>query len=276
MEVRLASVAAPGRPANEDHVLVYGDLVGVFDGVTEDPGHDSGCRHGPAWYVRRLAAHLGQAYADAPTADLARLLATAIDGVRGDHGQGCDLDRPATPASTVCLIRVDGERLDYLLLGDSPLVVDRDGGGVEVIADDRVARTVARIRAAPVPDEAGSAASPHTPGKYRYLNQPGGYWVAAADPRAAFEAVTGALPVRGPGRVRRAALLTDGASRAVEQFALLDWAGLLDVLAVEGPTELIRQVRRAEVAQDVPPGSRRKRHDDATAALCLCQVDETY
>lgn len=286
MDVRLASVAAPGRPVNEDHAFVYGDLVGVFDGVTEDPGRDSGCRHGPAWYVRRLAAHLGLAYADAPTAGLAQLLAAAVDLVRGDHSQSCDLDRPATPGSTVCLIRTDGEKLDYLLLGDSPLVVDRGGGGVEVIADERVAQTVARLRsAASAPDEAGSAghgtgsagqeaASPHTPGKYRYLNQPGGYWIAAADPRAAFEAVAGALPLRGPGRVRRAALLTDGASCAVEQFGLLDWPGLLDVLTAQGPAELIRRVRRAELAQDDNTRSRRKRHDDASAALCLFEEEQ--
>jgi hypothetical protein len=52
MEVRLARVAAPDR-ANEDYALAVGDLVAVFDGVTLREGIDSGCVHGPAWYVRR-------------------------------------------------------------------------------------------------------------------------------------------------------------------------------------------------------------------------------
>ncbi|MGC9667943.1 hypothetical protein ACNTMW_15485 [Planosporangium sp. 12N6] len=273
MEVRIVSVAAPGRPVNEDHAFVYGDLAGVLDGVTESPGLESGCRHGPAWYVRRLVAHLVRAQADVPTASLARLLATAIEEVRGDHGDGCDLACPRTPASTVCLLRVNGEDLEYLVLGDSPLVLDRGGGGVEVIADERFARTVARIReAAPVSGGAEVAggeegAALYTPGKYRYTNRPGGYWIAAADPRAAYEAVTGILPLHGPGRVRRAALLTDGASRVVERFGLLDWPQLLDVLTVRGPAELTRQVRRAELAGYYKPHS--KRHDDATVALCL-------
>jgi hypothetical protein len=280
MEVQLASAAAPDRPANEDNAFAYGDLVGVLDGVTQDPGMDSGCRHGPAWYVRRLAAHLAQAHATAPTAVLAQLLAAAIDAVRSDHGDSCDLKRPRTPASTVCLLRADGENLEYLALGDSPLVLDCGEGGVEVVAAERLTQTITRIRgAASVPGEAGSAhhgapASPHTPGKYRYTNRPGGYWIAAADPQAAFEAVTGTLPLRGPERVRRAALLTDGASRAVEQFGLMDWWGLLDVLTVHGPAELIRQVRRAELADDHEYiRSRHKRHDDATAALCIFEED---
>src|SRR2546430_8328643 len=57
MEVRLASIAAPGRP-NEDYALAVGDLVAVFDGVTQPDGVVNGCVHGPAWYVRRLVAHL--------------------------------------------------------------------------------------------------------------------------------------------------------------------------------------------------------------------------
>ena len=64
--------------------------------------------------------------------------------------------------------------------------------------------------------------------------------------------------------------MTDGASAAVEQFGLFDWDGLWDILTVDGPAELIRRVRVAEDADH--DGSRRpryKRHDDATAAICL-------
>lgn len=99
------------------------------------------------------------------------------------------------------------------------------------------------------------------------MNQTHGYWVAAANPDAAYHAVAGSLPLDGPDRVRRAALLTDGASIAVEQFGLFDWRGLLDVLSEAGPGELIRRVRLAEAGD----GQRRsgfKRYDDATAVLC--------
>jgi hypothetical protein len=111
--------------------------------------------------------------------------------------------------------------------------------------------------------------------KHKLTNQPHGYWIAAANPAAAYEAVTGTAPLHGPDRVRRAALLTDGASAAVEQFKLLDWRGLLDVLTDHGPHELIRRVRNAEnVNHDAHSHPRYKRHDDATAALCTFEEDQ--
>ncbi len=49
MEVRLASVGAPGRPVNEDFAIAVPGLVAVFGGVTALAGVDAGCVHGPAW-----------------------------------------------------------------------------------------------------------------------------------------------------------------------------------------------------------------------------------
>ena len=49
MEVRLASVGAPDRAANEDFGFALPALVGVFDAVTAPAGLDTGCVHGPAW-----------------------------------------------------------------------------------------------------------------------------------------------------------------------------------------------------------------------------------
>ncbi|GAA2378204.1 hypothetical protein [Dactylosporangium salmoneum] len=246
MRVRFATAGAPGR-VNEDCVLAVDGLVAVLDGVTRPAGLDDGCRHGPAWYARRLALRLHAAHAAAPGAGLADLLATAIDAVRGDHGGGCDLANPATPAATVCALRESGE---YLVLGDSPLVLDA-GEGVTVVADDRFERIAAGLAV-------------HSD-KYGHVNRPGGYWIAAADPRAAFEAVRGAAP-----RVRRAALLTDGASCAADSYGLLTWAELLDLVVAEGPAELIRRVRAEERADpDRARHPRHKRHDDATVAVAI-------
>jgi hypothetical protein len=273
MQVSTASVAAPGQLDNEDHVFQHGQLVGVLDGATVPDGFDTGCVHGPAWYVRQLAARIGLAAADRPGATLMGNLAAAILGVRADHGDRCDLDHPGTPSSTVCLLRQCGDHIDYLVLCDSPLVVDL-GDRVEVIADDRLQKAMVELRqAALTVAGAGGSVDPATrlrravTRQRQQMNQTHGYWVAAANPDAAFHAVTGTFPLTGPGRVRRAALLTDGASAAVEQFALVDWRGLLDALTEHGPGELIRRVRLAE-ADDGNGRRRHKRYDDATAALC--------
>jgi hypothetical protein len=54
----------------------------------------------------------------------------------------------------------------------------------------------------------------------------------------------------------------------------MDWRGLLDLLTGRGPDELIRRVRAAESADRAGHSQPRyKRHDDATAALCLLERD---
>ena len=95
---------------------------------------------------------------------------------------------------------------------------------------------------------------------------PGGYWVAAANPHAAHEALVGSEPI---STLTGAALLSDGASRIVDRFGLATWADLVEVLDREGPKSLIEHVREAE-RSDVE-GSRWPRGkglDDATAAWC--------
>lgn len=281
MQVWSASVAAPGRVENEDHVFQFGPLVGVLDGATVPEGFETGCAHGPTWYVQRLAARLAVAAADRPLAALAGNLAAAILAVRADHEGHCDLDHPGTPCATVCLLRHGADRVDYLVLCDSPLVVDC-GAEVRVICDDRLARSAAEVRATAATVTSASGRVDPATSFHRAvtlqrtrMNQTHGYWVAASDPDAAYHAVTGSLPLHGPGRVRRAALLSDGASRAVEEFALCDWRGLLDTITDQGPEELIRRVRRAEYGTEPPIGriARFKRHDDASALLCLFTPD---
>jgi hypothetical protein len=176
----------------------------------------------------------------------------------------------------VCLLRRRGDHVDYLVLCDSVLVLDF-GERVQVISDNRLATAMAAVRRAAVTVTGGEGSADRATHLRRAvavqrqaMNQTHGYWVAAANPDAAYHALTGALPLFGPERVRRAALLTDGTSCAVEQFGLFDWSGLLDVLSTHGPRELIRQVRVAETANHQGRGAaRHKRHDDATAVLCV-------
>ncbi len=97
-------------------------------------------------------------------------------------------------------------------------------------------------------------------------NTPDGFWVAAADPTAAEHALAGELR---SSSVRRLAVLSDGAARAVDPFELYDWAGLLDVLGNSGPSALIRQIRTTKASDTTAVRwPRNKLSDDATATYC--------
>jgi hypothetical protein len=101
-------------------------------------------------------------------------------------------------------------------------------------------------------------------------NQPGGYWIASHNPSAAFEAVQGTARIgQESGAVRRVALLTDGARRAVRPLGLYhSWDGLMRALVTEGPARCIEAVRGAEASD--PDGRRFPRStssDDATALV---------
>ncbi|WP_344650959.1 hypothetical protein [Cryptosporangium japonicum] len=256
-------------------------LVCVLDGVTAPPELETGCVHGTPWYVRRLAARLALAHSANPSGDLGGLLSVAIADVRADHGGLCDLRHPGTPSSTVCMLRADEKQADWLVLSDSPLVLDH-AGAVEVVTDHRLRQTSTRERRAVAAGTAPVGTPEHraqvlalVEAQRPYRNQPGGYWLAAATPEAGQHAVTGSSPTAGPSRLSRAALLTDGASRAVDVFGLYNWTGLMNRAEVAGPAAVIDDVRNAEaldlLGEQHPRG---KAHDDATAALAIFSAPE--
>ncbi|TYB48663.1 protein phosphatase 2C domain-containing protein [Actinomadura chibensis] len=242
MQVSYVSEATPGRE-NEDFVAAGPGWVALLDGATAPAGVDSGCRHDPAWLVRRLGGRIAALLALEDGKPLPDLVAEAIKVTGEAHTATCDLRNPDSPSATVSLLRRRDDVVEWFVLADSPIVVDV--GEVRVFRDDRVdhlpSYTLEGVRKA--------------------RNSPGGFWVASTRPEAAYQGLTGELPVAG---LRRAAVLSDGASRLVERFGELDWDGLLRVLDEEGPRELVRRTRRAEASA---PDARGKRHDDATAVL---------
>jgi Protein phosphatase 2C len=233
----------PGSPdrANEDYAVCGPDWAVILDGATAPAGVDSGCIHDVPWLVRHLAAGIvqGLALEDVPLPDV---LAEAIRTTCKAHESTCDLSNPDSPSSTAAIVRTRGDALDYLVLGDSDVIL-RCGRDILPVHDDR---------------------TEHLPGGRPYSfelvrqcrNAPGGFWIASTRPDAAYEAISGSA-----GGVSDAALLTDGVARLRDWYGW-DWRDLLDALRYRGgPAELIRRVRAAERTAGVPFG---KTHDDAT------------
>ncbi|MFG3298233.1 hypothetical protein [Micromonospora chersina] len=260
------SAGHAGRP-NEDFVGAVPGAVVLLDGAGI-PGTGSICAHGVAWYTHRLGgALLGRLSRD-DGRDLKSLLAAAIGEIAAAHRDTCDIADPASPQATVAIARVHRGRLDHLLLADSFLLLDQVRGGTQVVTD---AREVTSRRVCSAPLDGVVAGTPEydrvrescVQALRARRNQPGGYWIAKDDPYTAEEAVTGS---RALDDLHGLALLSNGASRIVSPYGLTDWAGVRDLLATDGPAEVVRRVRRAEAGfgagPDAPVG------DDATVVHC--------
>lgn len=263
MHISMATSAGRTGRRNEDFVGAVPGAVVLLDGAGI-PGMETICAHGVAWYTHRLGgALLGRLtrHDEQVGPDLVAVLADAIDEIAGQHRETCDLAHPCSPQATVAIVRARDGRLDHLLLADSHLVLD-EAGRPRVLTDER---EVAAKRATAAPLDGIPQGTPEFD---RVLgscvdelrarrNQPGGYWIAKEDPRAAEHAATGGHDVDGVDGV---ALLSNGATRLVSPYDVTDWAGILELLDSGGPHEVIRRVRQAEAGGDYDSP------DDATVA----------
>jgi hypothetical protein len=240
-----AGVGIDGKPRpTEDHVVVLERAVVLLDGATSPrPELPSG-----GWYAGLLAEELAVALRAKPDGDLRPLLADAIAAVAGAHG----LRAGASPSSTVAILRWSDDRVDGLVLADSPIVAFGPGGA-DLLADDRLARlrragrlnTTAEVQAV--------------------RNKPDGFWVAEADPAAASHAVTRSWPRASLDAVL---LASDGVSVAIDDYDLFDWPHVLAAARERGLLSVLEAVRIAEAAD--PDGDRwprPKRHDDQALVL---------
>jgi hypothetical protein len=258
MRVAMASAAKRADRLNEDFTGAVPAAAVLVDGAGI-PGSESTCRHGVAWYAGRLGGSLLALLSLVPDRSLSALLAEAITQVTDLHRDTCEVTDPISPSATVAVLRLSGGLAEYLVLGDSVLVLDRAGAGPLVVGDTR------EVVISGSYEPALRAAGEGSDGYRRILrelrahrNRPGGFWVAKDDPRAADEAVTGSCPVAA---LSGAALLSNGASRIVDRFRLAGWPAVMAELASSGPAVVIDRVRQAEARDAVAP-------DDATIAYC--------
>ncbi len=272
MQLQLAGEAQRPDRESEDFAAASPEALVLLDGSSSPAGMESGCRHGTAWYVRRLGVHLLARLTDRADRSIAECLADAIVETAALHGGRCDLGHPNTPAATVVAARRHGESLEYLVLGDSLLVLEFTDGPPRVIGDNQRFPDGEELRRQVWSTVPGSAERAALHLEYALAvraarNRGDGPWIAAASPRAAGHAETGFVRLDG---LRALAALTDGASRYTERFGLGSWADALRLLAEAGPAELIAQVRAVERADDrCERWPRGKAYDDASAVYAL-------
>lgn len=253
MKITYATESAPGR-VNEDYAICGNEWAVVLDGATAPAGVDSGCIHDVRWLVHHLAAAVSRRML-LTQLSLPDLLATSIEEIRDAHGGTCDLGNPDSPSSTISIVRTDLGVLDYLTLGDSPIVIRTAGQTLPPIIDDRLAHL--------------PGGRPYTLELVRSLrNKPGGFWVASTDPEAAHRAVSGSILFTEDTEV---GVFTDGVSRLIEFYGY-EWEQIFSILETSGPSAVIALIRSMERERPLCSG---KQHDDATAVLVAGDEVET-
>lgn len=270
--MKVSSYSEPGSPEkrNEDWIGYADRSVVVLDGLTAPAGLRVGCIHDVPWYVDKLGSYLLE-LCESREDGLRELLAEAITRTSNLHSQTCDLSRGDAPSSTVAVLRQSAERIEWLVLADAVILLDRSDNGLEVVTDTRVEESAKAEKEAAL---ATPVTSPEHEDRVKELvaaqrlvrNTPEGYWVASANPDAARYATIGAVETY---RVARAALMTDGAAKLVE-FGIDTWEETFARMADNGPRALVAQVRAAEESD--PSGvkwPRYKAQDDATAAYVV-------
>lgn len=267
MHATIATDAAPGH-VNEDFAAASTTTAVLLDGAGLSGANDGGCIHGVAWYVRQLGREILHTTGLRPGVALPDTLAHAIATVARSHEDTCDLEHPGTPSATVIIIDVSENALRYLVLADSTLVLDGPSGQT-VICDNREAQLGHRHRAAMDAQDGGTPAHDRARRDYietmlAYRNRPGGFWVAAASPEAAYHALTDEIDLP-----TSALLVSDGAARVVDRFGLARWEDVSRLVTTRGVNALIDANRAAERSD--PRGQRWPRgkiFDDCTAILC--------
>ena len=270
--MRSALATLPGSPRpNEDFVAATDGLAVVLDGATT-PGHlETGCSHGTRWFSHALGAEIVHRLVTEPGPGLADGLAAAIESLAERHAATCDIAHPGHPSATVALLRETPDALEYLVLADATAAFETRSG-IEVFSDTRVEEIAARRHPDPAAAPLGTAehaaeVADLTIALRGHRNRPGGFWVAAVDPQAAYQALSGSFE---RSEVTGAAVLTDGASILADRFHVMDWPETFRALREDGPAGLLDRVRKVEAGD--PAGARWPRgkvHDDATVVYCV-------
>ncbi|WP_411141022.1 hypothetical protein [Streptomyces sp. x-80] len=278
MRIELATEPGDPQRPNEDYASValpasgQGGVLVLLDGVTP-PEEAYGCVHSVPWFTARLGGAMLELSGSRRDMTLAEILAAAISRTADMHRSTCDLSHVRTPQATVVTARWCADTVEYLVLSDSVLLLERPDGTVWPVLDPRldelppaVRAREAAVRALPRGSaERAAAGRAYGRAVEALRNAEGGFFTAAADPSVAARAVTGRVP---RGEVRSLTALSDGAGRWVEVFREGSWADCAALVAKQGPQALIDQVRAAEAAD--PDGAahpRGKARDDAAVVF---------
>ena len=265
MHVEYAQLPPPEDSA--DCIFITHNAVIVLDGATAFvPIPISG---------QAYADHLGHALVKELTAHPDIDLSDAVAGAIRQTTHSLGLSRGASPSSTVSIVRAAPSGYDVFVLGDSPVIWGNNQHSW-TLCDDRLDQLRlpqqeeyrAQLRAGHGFDhQHRMRLRALQTAQARRRNTEGGYWIAEADPLAAYNARVTTVP---SADANWAILTTDGASDVLKHRGRDRWQ---EIARLDGDqlTRLLAHLHQWERNCD-PAGKhlpRSKIHDDKTLAVIL-------
>jgi hypothetical protein len=265
--MRITAAQLPPR-GGDDAIVTTGQAVIMLDGAsafTPMPVPAS-------VYAGHLAQQLAKVMDARPEDDLRGTLADSIAATARD----LDLRPGKSPSSAVIILRRTGMYVDCLVLGDSLAIL-----AGHPISDDRLAQIGRQLRGQyrgrlaeglGYDQEHRRILQELQREQARHRNQPGGYWIAEADPQAAEHALVTQYPA---DTVPWAVLATDGAYKTMTHLGLADWSALCQA-SRQDLADMLQRCQTWEAIED-PDGqklTRAKRHDDKS--LAVAELSRTY
>jgi Protein phosphatase 2C len=279
----LTAATQPGAKVNEDG---YGSwpaetprAAWVLDGVTGI--NDRALLPGPsdaAWFVAQVQEALPALLSGAPDRPAADLIGALADELERRQSAAWLDERGAdgreTPAASFALVRVIGNDIEILRLGDCLVLIEGTDGAVTVLdhpvlaaieAETRSALLALRATGITDPKQAFAAMLPRLRAERQRRNLPDGYGVLAAEQSCVLMVHVDRMPAHD---VRRILLASDGYYRLVDHYNAASDAELVRRTAALGADALLTQLRAIEAADPLATTyPRLKIADDATALL---------
>lgn len=274
----LSSHSVPSGEVNDDRIGHKANVAWVIDGATDiGDGPLVSESSDAAWLAETIGAWL-EAQAEKLPESLSELLAPLSDHTAGQFkhlARRNPSGRHEYPSASGMIVRLGGEHLDYLSVGDCSLLVGRAGEGVvrhgvdendagdswlaeqiQELQDDPDSRSASGIRTQIMPILRAARAR---------LNEPDGYGVfSIVQPPPAF-INTGTIPV---GQGDRILLASDGFMRLVDVYQRCTASELLIRTFERGAEAVLTQLREIEAEDtDCQRFPRAKPRDDASTII---------
>jgi len=265
------------KTVSEDFIGLCRNCFWLLDGASIPAGVPQHPQLNTLWYVNALSMEISRAVmGNGADCALSAVLEEALSSIGAQYSREFATGTSQAyypPSSTIILIRANIPFVEYLVLGDSSLLI-LNGTQVRHVTDARLRRIAAALRdkyshlLQSENREALSDASHRLAAEeLAHRNRDGGYWIAALEPEAARHAICGTYNLMSePSSILA---MSDGLAAAHDVFSIYSsWLQLATAVTREGIGRLISQVRRAEEGD--PLGERFLRSygsDDASGFL---------